>query len=299
MTISVKAGYFSDGGHRFRVVAPGFDADPAPTDPTNIIFDSDWPELLSTAAGYYGTAVLSPTAITTVSFPTLPFLPFVAGAFYVPDLPAYSSSHPLPYNYYGTTLWEDLQTAYQLSSGFAVSESSMSLPAMGNVSTGLWAVFFADPTALAGSRAGTTWMKWDASGPVVSKPGRLISSTNVWDFLIPPASLGPVLGQPLHSETVSSLGWVQNWNQYNAPGVTPTYNKVADYIYSYKHSLGYIPFVFSISYPDFRVSALASPNIYVDDQRVYVVGRGSGYSSAGKTLAIAPTSIFIMKNKWH
>jgi hypothetical protein len=294
-TNRIKAGLFSDGGHRIRIVATGYNADPAPTNQSAIIFDSDWPDVLSTAPGYYGSTTLSSSGQTNVWYSSLPFSPLGCYATPVPLQPDAYIYAP-PYDIMSSALWSTLANAYLLSQPTVVSASSMTLPALQSVGLGLWAVFLSDPTALAGSRAGTTWMQWSSNGPVVAKPGRNVSSTTLTDFLIPPASMGCILGQPYLANTISSLPWYANWTEYLSANETMG---LADYVTVVSHNLGYIPLVVYATYSDFRTtSSLTVAKVAVDTANLYIYGQGNPGSS-GSMLSIAPVSYFILRNRWY
>jgi len=282
----IKAGVFSDGGHRIRIVAPGYNADPAPTDTSKIIFDSDWPDILMTAPGYYGSTGLSTSANTTISFGALPFTPIGFTGIPVAAMPD-SYVNPPPYNIMSPQLWSALANAYQLASA-SPTASNITLTQTRIGATGLWVVYLADPNPAAGSRVGTTWMKWSANGPVVTKAGRSISSSNVWDYLIPPSSLGVIFGQPLIAGTVTSLPYYATWTgHYGAGGGTYT---AKDYVLTIPHNLGYIPFVVVAQYVDFRVATNTPATAYIDANNLYLYAQISN---------VQPISYYILRGRWY
>ena len=297
MSNIAKAGLFSDGGHRFRVVQAGYSADPAPVY-NKIVFDSDWPEVLTTANGYFGTvSVTSSNSVGSggvagaVSFTALPFDPFVNYA-----IPFSAVNYPYTSPFNSTAAGTALASAYQVRAiEQATSTSGFSVPyteASGNYAyTCLWAAFMFDPGfSGAGSRAGTQWMEWTANGPVVAKPGKNISSSNPQDFLIPPASSGYILGQLQAVATVSSLPYEGTFSHSGS-----TYY---DYLLTVPHGLSYVPIVvISQSAQDFRTSAptLSDPIVYVDSTNIYVYAYNVAYSS---NLSVIPVTYFVTRARW-
>ena len=296
MSQIAKAGVFSDGGHRFRVVQAGYDADPAPAY-NKIVFDSDWPEVLTTANGYFGSVNVTSAnsggtgAVNgTPSFTALPFAPFVN---YAEPFSSVNYPYTTPYN--STAAGVTLASAYRVQSlSQAPSNSGLVVPATaaaGNYTYScLWAAFMFDPAYSGiGSRAGTNWMKWTASGPVVAKPGKDVSSTNPQDFLIPPASSGYILGQLQAAGTVTTLPYKGTFFH----GAT-----FYDYLLTIPHGLSYVPIlVKSQSLPDLRLGASSLPlaDVYVDATNIYIYAFSP---TSAANITIYPVSYFAIRARW-
>jgi hypothetical protein len=306
--MSTKMGAFSDGGHRIRAVTSGNAADPAPSDPRHIIFDSDWPEILLTASGYFGTATVleSSSYSGSVSFTTLPFTPLVYQAENFPD--NYPNIGSGASQLCGTMLYSALSGAYESTPVPSVTSAGATLtarisaiygpnPDPTSVSLG-WAAFLvatdATPPSV-GSRTGTTYMTLTADGPAVAKPGKSALSTAVSDFLIPPSGLGAVLGQPFMAGTVTSL------SLYQAYTITITGSgseQQQDYAVVINHGLGYIPiFVTTASY-DFRDTSLLLPNIWVDENNIYIWATARYTGTPPSTKDCYPVSYFLLRKQW-
>lgn len=315
MSLIAKAGKFSDGGFRIRVVAPGYDADPAPSDPRAIIYDSDWPELVRSRPGYYGSqsVVYSTNASGantssnyTISWPALGYAPKMTLG-----QPRRFASPPA-YSVYGSAAFQAaIANAMELSlhdetttdvtptaSGFTYVPSGAdgySSPDNETYSIAWWAMLF-DTTLLGNaapvSRAGANYMKLSKDGPVVARPGADVSSTNPDDFLIAPIAMAAMLGQPLLAATLSSLPAYNSFGIYDPVShATTTYY---EYMTTVAHGLGYMPFALTTNAFDFRAGPSPAA-VFVDATNVYLYA----YSlTNAATLTVAPTSYFIFRPRW-
>lgn len=311
-----KIGNFSDGGGRIRIVKQGYDADPAPADVRNIIYDSDWPEVLLTANGYYGNFVSdSKASNVTINFPqTLPFTPtrmFQANPAKVQNGTnpggGFNGSGGTTYTF-SDAIIADLQNAYSVNAGnlSSATASGATLKPGAASSNNMWAVLLNDftSTAATASRGGTQWMKMDSGELIIAKPGKSISSSNIFDFIMPPANLGGVITQPVLSGTVSSIPWVGNSteNVDQGVGVSPryvTYNG-SDYCLTIPHNLGYVPICYFTTYYDFRTaSSNLTASMGVDAQNIYIYSvLHTPQGSSGNPLAINTLSYFVLRARW-
>ena len=307
MSNLAKFGLFSDGGYRMRVVAPGYDADPAPADQRNIIFDSDWAEALASAPGYFGSTSIATSGSTAVSFATaLPYAPF--GFYAMPPAAALSyigTSIVTPYMasllasaYVG---WPSFQQGGAFSAANLVtSPSGMTFQSAASGGTALWMALVNDPGVVAGSapsRVGVgTWMSLTKDGPVVARPGQTIYATDPKDFLIPPLSSDYVLNQPIIAGTVDSLPWLANSTITYAGGS----ETVGNYGVTIPHGLGYVPIFFGTYTYDFRSIPTVGGSAYLaaDTSNFYVVFPGGPAGSSGSMLSLAPTSYFVLSRRW-
>jgi hypothetical protein len=286
MSNIAKAGLFSDGGHRLRIVTAGNNADPMPSNPADIVFDSDWGEMLPTASGYYGSATLGmSTSWQTISFPSaLAYVPFASMAFtptsfgstkyvhvwqtgvwYQAKLAAAGQSNGFSGlgAYFGPVveIFDDHLAVYynQYSAGGDYEGFATQVEIA-------WVVWMTSTALTAfGSRAGTNWMQWTAAGPVVAKPGFNVSAASADDFLIPPNASGRILGQPFLS------------------GVYPAGSGAT----TIPHNLGYIP----IWWADQQVAPTYAPDIVtLDTANLYITPRGS--------TTLGPVSYSILAQQW-
>ena len=306
-----KIGKFSDGNQRIRVVASGYDADPAPTDPTKIIFDSDWPEVFISFPAYYGSMSVSYVTNSggartsgnyNITWPTLSYSPIAVLA----DPPRFHS--PPAYAVHAGTLWiSTIANAYQIR---------LLLPSLGTLSnpgpsgmtyspfgadgqptpdsetyTIAWWAMLIDTTVLGNttppSRSGTNPIMMTSQGPVVAKPGKSVSSTNIADFLIPPLSMGAVLGQPYMVGTLTAISLQSGFTI----GATTYY----EYWEVIPHSLGYIP-ICLVSDASLGLVPGTAGGVFVDATNIYVYQ----YSSAAPTssLAISATTYYVFRTQW-
>ena len=309
-----KIGPFSDGNTRIRVVAPGYNADPAPSDRTQIIFDSDWPEVIVTRSGFYGSASVSFVTNSSgtrtspnynATWPTLGYSPLLVLA----DPPRWQSPPSIPV--YGSSVWQSLvASAYEITIQNALSSYSVPGPSgftyipsgeqgystnphSETYTIGWWAMLI-DTTLLGNatppSRAGTSCIQLSNAGPVVTKPGASVTSTNLDDFLIPPVSSGAILGQPYMAATVTSLPL--------QTGFTRSGTTYYEYYVTIPHSLGYMPFCFTTNCYDALID-LPSTSVFVDATNIYIYTYTS--TTPGITLpplSIAPVSYFIFRPQW-
>lgn len=309
-----KIGTFSDGGGRIRIAAQGYSADPAPIDPRNIIYDSDWPEVLMTAAGYYGSSSAnSDGSNTRINFKaTLPFVPTI---FYATPLHLVASSggdtgQPTTYSYNATTLTLLTSQLFVIGAPSSFDASGFTITSFNNPSLiGRWVAllndFKATQSLVAPPRDGTSWLKLSQDELVITKPGKDISSSSLLDYIIPPASMGPVLGQPVMAGTVSSIPWIGNSSSTVDQGVgtSPRFftTNGSDYCAVIPHGLGYVPIVIFSSYTDFRTQAAGlNAQVAVDSQNVYIFSLiHPPQTSPGSHLAINTLSYFVLGAKWQ
>jgi hypothetical protein len=304
MSDIAKIGPFSDGGYRIRVVTPGNNADPAPSDPRQIVFDSDWPEIITTASGYYGSAAVtySTSNLTyTATWAALGYVPFVSVA-----IAAWNAVSDYGYHR-SRSVYTTLSSAYLVSPCNLFQNSSnltdsgveifLSAPLYGssNTYTVAWGALLVDTGALGNvspaSRSGTTYMSLSAEGPVVAKPGKDVGSTNLFDFLIPPPTMGAILGQTILAGTVSSLPNNGTSIVYNTGSGNQTFY---EYLLTIPHNLGYTPFAIVTNAADFRTT-LEPADVFVDETNIYLHASSLGNAS---DLSITPTSYFVFRPKW-
>lgn len=301
-----KIGTFSDGQRRIRVVKPGYDADPAPSDVRNIIYDSDWPEVVRTRSGFYGSTSVSfvtdgsgarTSGNYNLTWSTLGYSPIVMLA----EKARWASS-PAFSLHASSAFISAAANSYRLSqisggpSGITYSpDGADGAPAPDSETyTVAWWVLLLDTTALGNvsppSRSGTNFMQLTASGPVVAKPGASAGSTDPDDFLIAPPSVGGVLGQPAVAATVSSLPAFTSFTRTIA-GVTTTYYEYASTI---SHGFGYRPITLITTCVDPRV-ALDTPEVYIDNTNIYL----RTYNTInGSSQAVSPVSYFLFRPEW-
>lgn len=323
----VKIGAFSDGGHRIRIVKQGYNADPMPADSTAVIFDSDWPDIFQTQSGFFGLLnVPAQNSSGTVNTSVTQNFPY--GLSYTPTFSkAYSASsaqsdsvtsvgylQTLDHDTYDTFTGSTASYVNLINGGYIThglitgnANSCSSITLSSPPGNNLWAAFLNDVTIVAGNegaRAGAgVYMKITSAGPVITKPGRNINSTNYLDFLIPPAGIGPVLFQPVVSGTASSLPWVGNYTLHidQGVGVNPRYINSVYGVYgiTVPHNLGYVPIFASTTYNDFRnLSQAQGALLAADTNNLYIFVIQGAQGAAGNNLAINSLSYFALPQRW-
>ena len=146
-------------------------------------------------------------------------------------------------------------------------------------------------------------MSLSNQAPVVVKPGRdLRRASSAFDFLLPPASLGGAIGQPVLAGTVSSLPWIgdSNYTIDQGVGTTPRYVtfNYSDFCVTIPHNLGYVPIVLFNTFPDFRVSGGRTASVAVDDTTVNIYVNVGPQQASGTFLSVAPISYFVLRTRW-
>ena len=290
-TNRIKAGLFSDGGRRLRVVAAGYDADPAPSDPSKIIFDSDWGELLPTDSSHYGVATINTsTSWQTVTFPNYGYVPFAfcaftsvsagapypAGQYFPAQIYAAAQSGGYTYAPIVEVFADHLRVYYNpYTAGGGGYSAQIKLA---------WCVVRTNCAAASSgaSRAGTNWMSWSPGGILIAKPGRDISSANADDFLVN-ATTGAINTQPLYADTVSSLPLV------GSGGASGYYTYTA----TITHGLGYVPMFWV-------VTRLTSPNYSVSVDTTSLTISVSLYQSSPVPTSAPMTALAysILRQQW-
>ncbi len=282
----IQAGPFSDGGLRLRTVQAGYSADPAPSDASKIIFDSDWGELFPTDAAHIGVATIGVSSSwQTIAFPALGYVPFA--------LIAYSgtgSNNSMPA---GEWFFPQIVTGTGGSAlGPVVEIFADHIAILYNPTNPLgpqikvaWCVVRSSTavSSVNASRAGTNWMRWTNAGPLIAKPGKSVTSTNQDDFLIK-AGAGIVNGQPLASNVVTSVPYV---------GASRVYTSGSYYALTIPYNLGYVPLCWAqlqTAFSGLQVSIdTANLNISYDTNFVY---------SGNPPLTIYPLYYSILRQQW-
>ena len=291
MTNILKAGKFSDGGYRMRVVENGYDCDPAPSDETKIIFDSDWGELFPTKSGWFGSTSIYGNTPVSVSFPSaLGYVPFVLLAWRCPGWNDPNNSST--YNTFLASVYSTGFPTETYTDHFAYTPNLVDGGGTHYSGTLLWMVILSpsNVTPPGGSRAGTNWMKWTAEGPVVTKPGKDCSSTDATDFLIPPGSAGYVLNPAFMTGQITTLDYVRTDTISSLP------HKIC--ITSVSHGLGYLPFCFGQSQYDYIFNpANLAGGLAFDSSNIYTYTSFFNDASTGN-VGINPLVYVVTKTQW-
>jgi hypothetical protein len=274
----IRAGKFSDGGHRLRIVTSGQVADPAPSSQDDIIFDSDWGELFPIESGYYGSTTLtSGASATIVNFPTaLSFAPFT---FFAAEL--YSGQW-----YIGPFANPYAQTSF---SGLTVEASSTAVALQYSVYTAVfpstmtvaWCAALLDTgvTGVGGSRAGTHWMRMGSGGLWVTKPGKDYSTAGADDWLVDASA----------SSRAQQIVLTGSIDIVPTSSPTITIGGISYHYVAYSHGLGYVPFAWC-----WQNSATGPQgcSVFVDSSNLYVIA----VAGAGVTF---PTVYFaVLSGQW-
>ena len=307
----IRAGNFTDGGGRLVVVKSGNNADPVPSDPTQIIFNSDWGEMLPTDTAHIGTAPLNASSsYQTISFPSLGYVPYAIVAF-SPN--AYSSgdiSDGYAFNNIGNYF-----TAQNMFAGgpptavshggvdtggtgmlyYEIADGSLRLaynpPSGYGFPTQIkvaWCVFRSNSslTGLPTSRSGTNWMRWTNAGVTVAKPGKNVSSSNLDDFLLNP---GLINTQPFSGGTgiVTSLPYAGTFPGDGSNGTI--------WQYTITHGLGYIPLFFAQQ----ALTALQNPDVTVMVTTTqFIIYAGTVTETVTTALSIYPLAFSVFRQRW-
>lgn len=282
----VAAGLFSDGAHRLAAVSSGT-VDPLPADESLIIFNSDWGELLPTDTAHYGSVVLSASANwQTISFPSWGFVPYCFAAFTAIDS---GSVWDVGKYYFTAAEWR----AGGVSSTPVIEVFQDHIAVRYPGGTGypaqirlLWAVCRNNVLAsVGGSRVGAgQWMTIANDMVRVSKPGKVITSTNVDDYLIK-SDAGEIYTQPFKSESLSSLPLIGTLGGNNA-----SYGKTIN------HSFGYVPMAWVLYTGD--VPGVVLPKITIDSNSFSILTSESYAGTPPASTPINGISYAILRQRW-
>lgn len=241
-----RAGNFLDGQQRFVVVKPGNNADPVPSDWSQLVFNSDWGELLP----IYQMGQITPgnsTSWQTVSFSSLGYVPLLICAW---KCTGWNSGHSdtlyftnVWYSYAGSGTFTN-EAAFRVK---VYDGSFQYLFYLANDGSGhnfgptgftfAYAIIRSKAinADVVGDRSGTNWMRWTGAGPVIAKPGADVSSANPDDFLLNPAA-------SLTNGTLAAAGQFPSTLPYYGLAGSPFYTNQYLYRATVAHNLGFIPF---------------------------------------------------------